>query len=72
MITVDFIEVTYHLFKSHTFKRVQFGEIEPTLLPRKGDYVVIESTQFIVEQVTFYPLGDSEGKKGARVYIRRQ
>lgn len=72
MITVDFIEVTYHLFKSHTLSRVQFGEIEPALLPRKGDFVVIGSSQFIVEQVTFYPFGDTEGKKGARVYIRRQ
>ena len=72
MLAVDFIEVTFHLFKSHTFSRVQFGEIEQALLPRKGDFVVIDSTQFIVEQVTFYPFGDAEGKKGARVYIRRQ
>jgi hypothetical protein len=72
MIAVDFIEVTYHLFKSHDLNRVQFGEIEPELLPRKGDSVVIGSSQFIVEQVTFYPFGDSVGKKGARVYIRRQ
>lgn len=72
MITVDFIEVTYHLFKSHTLNRIQFGEIEPELLPRKGDFVVIDSSQFRVEQVTFYPFGDSEGKKGARIYIHKQ
>ena len=72
MISTDFIEVTYHLFKSYDLNRVQFGEIMPELLPRKGDCVVIGSSQFIVEQVTFYPFGDSEGKKGARVYIRRQ
>lgn len=72
MITVDFIEVTYHLFKSHTLNRVQFGEIEPELLPRKGDFVVISSSQFRVEQVTFYPFGDSEGNKGVRIYIQRQ
>ena len=29
MIAVDFIEVTYHWFKSHTLNRVYFGEIEP-------------------------------------------
>ena len=72
MITVDFIEVTYHLFKSHTLNRVQFGEIEPELLPRKGDFVVIGSSQFHVEQVTFYPFGDSEGNKGVRIYIKKQ
>ena len=70
MLTADFIEVTYHLFKSHTFKRVKCGEIEPELLPRKGDYVVINSTQYLVEQITFYPFGDIEGKKGVRIYIR--
>ena len=72
MIAVDFIEVTYHLFKSPTLNRVQFGEIEPELLPRKGDFVVIGSSQFRVEQVTFYPFGDSNGKKGASIYIQRQ
>lgn len=72
MLVVDFIEVTYHLFKSHTLNRVQYGEIEPELLPRKGDCVVIGSSQFIVEQLTFYPFGDSEGRKGAKIYIRRQ
>ena len=72
MLAVDFIEVTYHWFKSLTLNRVQFGEIEPELLPRKGDFVVIGSSQFSVEQVTFYPFGDSEGKKGVRIYIRRQ
>lgn len=72
MLTVDFIEVTYHLFRSHTLNRVQFGEIEPELLPRKGDFVVIGSSNFRVEQVTFYPFGDSEGKKGVKIYINRQ
>lgn len=71
MITVDFIEVTYHLFKSHTLKRVKCDEIEPELLPRKGDFVVIGSSRFIVEQVTFYPFGDIDGKRGAIVYIRQ-
>ena len=72
MLAVDFIEVTYHLFKSHDLNRVQFSEIEPELLPRKGDFVVIGSSQFRVEQVTFYPFGDSEGTKGAKIYIHRQ
>lgn len=71
MITVDFIKVTYHLFKSHTLKRVKCDEIEPELLPRKGDFVVIDSSRFIVEQVTFYPFGDIDGKRGAIVYIRQ-
>ena len=71
MITVDFIEVTYHLFKSHTLKRVKCDEIEPELLPRKGDFVVVGSSRFIVEQVTFYPFGDIDGKRGAIVYIRQ-
>lgn len=71
MITVDFIEVIHHFFGSDTFNRVQFGEIESGLLPRVNDFVVIGSLEFRVEQVTFYPFGDSEGKKGARVYIRK-
>lgn len=71
MITADFIEVTYHLFKSHTFKRVKCDEIEAELLPRKGDFVVIDSSRFIVEQVTFYPFGDIDGKRGAIIYIRQ-
>lgn len=72
MLTVDFIEVKYNLFKSHTLNRIQFGEIEPELLPRKGDFVVINSSLFRVEQVTFYPFGDSEGKKGVKIYIQKQ
>lgn len=32
MLTVDFIEVTYHWFKSPTLNRVQFGEIELKLV----------------------------------------
>lgn len=71
MLTVDFIEVTYHWFKSPTLNRVQFGEIDPELLPRKGDLVVIGSSRFSVEQVTFYPFGDNEGNKGVRICIRR-
>lgn len=71
MLIVDFVEVVYHSFKSDTFNRVQFGEIEPELLPRKGDFVNIDSSVFRVEQVLFYPFGDSKGKKGVKVYIKR-
>jgi hypothetical protein len=71
MITVDFREVKFHLFKSHTFERVKCEEIESELLPRKGDFVFIDSTRFIVEQVVFYPFGDSDGTKGAIIYIRK-
>jgi hypothetical protein len=72
MLTVDFIEVKYHLFKSLTLNRIQFGEIEPELLPRKGDFVAIDSSLFRVEQLTFYPFGDSKGKKGVKIYIQKQ
>lgn len=72
MIKVDFREVTYHFFKSPTFERVKCDEIDPELLPRKGDFVFIESSRFIVEQVVFYPFGDSKGEKGAIIYIRRR
>lgn len=71
MITADFIEVTHRWFKPDTFNRVQFGEIESELLPKEGDCVVIDSTQYKVEQVTFYPFRDSENNKDAIVYIRR-
>lgn len=71
MITVAFFEITHHFFGSETFNRIQSGEIEPELLPRVNDYVVIGSSQFEVKQVTFYPFGDSEGNKGARVYVRK-
>lgn len=72
MIKVDFREVTYNFFKSPTFERVKCAEIDPELLPRKGDFVSIESSRFIVEQVVFYPFGDSKGEKGAVIYINRQ
>lgn len=69
MIMVDFIEVTYYLFKPHKLERVKSCEIDAKLLPKKGDFVVIESSEFRVEQVTFYPFGDVNGTKGAKVYI---
>jgi len=70
MIKVDFVKVTFNFFKSNKFERVKFDEIETKLLPRKGDVVVIENSKYMVEQLEFYPFGDSEGTKGVRVYIR--
>lgn len=71
MIMVDFVEVTYKMFKPNVIERIQSGEIESKFLPRKGDNIVIGSTSFIVEQLTFYPFGDCEGTKGVRVYLSR-
>lgn len=66
---VDFIEVTYHFFKSHTLELVKSEDIMPELLPRKGDFVVIDSIMYSVEEVTYYPFGDKNGVKGAKVFI---
>ena len=66
---VDFIEVTYHFFKSHTLELVKSEDIIPELLPRKGDFVVIDSKMYSVEEVTYYPFGDVNGVKGAKVFI---
>lgn len=35
MIMVDFIEVTYYLFKPHKLERVKSCEIDAKLLPKK-------------------------------------
>ena len=66
---VDFIEVTYHFFKSHTLNLVKSEDIIPELLPRHNDFVIIDGIRYHVEQVVFYPFGDVNGVKGAKVYI---
>lgn len=66
---VDFIEVTYHFFKTHTLKLVKSEDIIPELLPRKGDFVVIDNITYLVDQVIYYPFGDIKGVKGAKVFI---
>lgn len=66
---VDFIEVNYHFFKPHTLNLLKSDEITPELLPRQNDFVIIDSIRYHVEQVVFYPFGDINGVKGAKVYI---
>ena len=66
---VDFIEVTYHFFKSHTLELVKSEDIMPELLPRHNDFVIIDGIRYYVEQVLFYPFGDVNGVKGAKVYM---
>lgn len=66
---VDFIEVNYHFFKPNTLTLVKSEDIIPELLPRRGDFVIIDNIIYSVEQVTYYPFGDINGVKGAKVYI---
>jgi hypothetical protein len=66
---VDFIKVDYHFFKSNTLKLLKSEDIIPELLPRRGDFIVIDNITYSVEQVTYYPFGDKNGVKGAKVYI---
>lgn len=69
-IKVDFIKVEYHFFKSATFSRILFEEnYDVSMLPQKGSQIVIGDEKYIVEQLTYFPFGDSEGQIGVRVYL---
>ena len=71
MITVDFVNVTFKFFGDPICERYKSDDIDSQLLPRKGDYVYIDKVIYKVEQVTIYPLGDENGKKGAKVFISK-
>jgi hypothetical protein len=69
-IKVDFIKVEYHFFKSPTHSRIKFEEnYDVSMLPQKGSLMVIGDKTYIVEQLTYFPFGDSEGQIGVRVYL---
>lgn len=72
-IKVDFIEIEHHLWKGVIRKRVQFEEkYNVALLPQRGNYIVIGSNLYKVEQLTYFPFGDSEGQIGVIVYISKK
>lgn len=71
---VDFLEIIYpsfFSFKKLSFQRIQFDDIDPNLLPRKGDLVQIGSSNFVVNSLKFFPFGDDNGQKGVLVYMDR-
>ena len=69
-IKVDFIKVEYHFFKPTTFSRIRFEEnYDISMLPQKGSLIVIGDKTYIVEDLTYFPFGDSEGQIGVRVYL---
>lgn len=69
-IKVDFIKVEYHFFKPATYSRILFEEnYDILMLPQKGSQIVIGDKKYIVEQLTYFPFGDSEGQIGVRVYL---
>lgn len=69
-IKVDFIKVEYHFFKPTTHSRILFEEnYDVSMLPQKGSLIVIGDKTYNVEQLTYFPFGDSEGQIGVRVYL---
>ena len=69
-IKVDFIKVEYHFLKPTTYSRIRFEEnYDVLMLPQKGSLMVIGDTKYSVEQVVYFPFGDSEGQIGVRVYL---
>lgn len=64
-IKVDFIKVEYHFFKPTTHSRILFEEnYDVLMLPQTGSCIVIGDKTYIVEQLTYFPFGDSEGQIG--------
>ena len=69
-IKVDFIKVEYHFFKPATYSRILFEEnYDVLMLPQTGSRIVIGDKTYNVEQLVYYPFGDSEGQIGVRVYL---
>lgn len=69
-IKVDFIEVEHHLFGPDTFIRVQFEEnYSFPFLPQNGDLIVIGNGKYKVEQLVYFPFGDTDGQIGVTVYL---
>lgn len=72
-IKVDFIEVEYHFWKDATYNRVQFEEnYDVSMLPQIGSSIVIGNKTYNVEQLTYYPFGDSDGQIGVTVYLNKR
>lgn len=69
-IKVDFIKVEYHFFKPDTYSRILFEEnYDVLMLPQTGSVIVIGDTKYRVEELVYFPFGDSEGQIGVRVYL---
>lgn len=72
-IKVDFIEVEYHFWKPATYSRVQFEEnYDISMLPQIGNLIVIGNRKYRVEQLVYFPFGDSEGQIGVSVYLNKR
>lgn len=70
---VDFIEVEYHFWKDATYRRVQFEEnYDVSMLPQTGNLIVIGDKKYNVEQLVYFPFGDSEGQIGVAVYLNKR
>lgn len=69
-IKVDFIKAEYHLWKPTTYSRIQFEEnYNVSMLPQKGNLIVIGDKKYSVEQLVYFLFGDKKGKIGVRVYL---
>lgn len=69
-IKVDFIKVEYHLFKPATYNRIKFEEkYDISMLPQKGNLIVIGDKTYNVEQLVYFPYGDKNGQIGVRIYL---
>lgn len=69
-IKVDFIKVEYHFLKPTTYSRIKFEEnYDVSMLPQKGNLIVIGDKKYNVKQLVYFPFGDKEGQVGIRIYL---
>ena len=69
-IKVDFIKRERRLFKPTSYQRIRFEEnYNASMLPQRGDLIVIGDKTYRVEQLVYFPFGDKDGQIGVRIYL---
>lgn len=69
-IKVDFIKKERGSFKPTPYQRIRFEEnYNTSMLPQKGNLIVIGDKTYTVEQLVYFPFGDKEGQIGVRIYL---
>lgn len=69
-IKVDFVKRERKLFKQTSYQRIRFEEnYNVSMLPQKGNLIVIGDKTYRVEQLVYFPFGDKEGQIGIRIYL---
>lgn len=69
-IKVDFVKRERRFFKPTSYQRIRFEEnYNVSMLPQKGNLIVIGDETYSVEQLVYFPFGDKEGQIGIRIYL---